>query len=850
MSKKVQKTLTGAMAAMMATGVVATPAMAATNTNVDALYKAAYQATQKALTEKTQAAVNEARTAIKALPANMDWAIGEFSKQVDTVQHPILVNIVNSIKKAEKEPTQANINAAKKAIPAELTPVWKNSYSSAVDKLQQDLQKRTLDAVKKAEADKTKASIDAARVLVKDVLTADSQALKDWAKTLSNRLDAIKLYDLEITKATLSKSGVTVEFKALDEAVRDAKVEVIDNNGKVVEVETKSVLIEGETTWTFKFKTALNDRPEGTWKINGFAVKQDEVNLVADVQKKQTPQELFTLLEKSGLVDNLVDELENHKVYSDTISKLSADSKIKTIEDIQKAIDDANAEVGTTVKAEDVVKAAKNTLNKFKEIFAELNAKRVNKDWITSYKDAIANNLDAKTATISDIQNEIDAVNLVETLAPFSDNNMIVAKVSTDGKLDTAKIEKAIGYVEKYVVADENKEDEVKAKAAKIKSGSILLAIAELNEADTVVSFKAGLKNLAKVVDSKDVFDYDKLVNEDITSYYVKANTTNTTDVDGVKVILETGRNAAKVEAIKTLAEKANAVITAGNKVTEAQKTAVLDAYKKLATVTAKHEKFDASKVKADLVVEYSEKAAGYNETTTIATVTDDVKSINDNLVVNVLNKVKADKEKLLLSGLKEIGLNNIVDSNEKKYIAEIDVNLTTWTKDSLQNKVNAVNALANVLSSKDVTTVKNSLTIVAVNDGLTVDADAKINYVDLADLVKADVAELLVGRIADSDKAEITTLAELKVAVVEVNTDRIAKITAVNEAKNSTSGTVEALKTVSTEFKALDQLTQVSVAEKFNANRPTTTDKDGKVTVNDFKNFTEIRTLVNKVIK
>lgn len=170
---------------------ITTNVVKADTINTDMLYKNAYQATQQALTEKTQASVNAARIEIRKLPKNLHWAVGEFSKKIDTIQHPILVRIVDSIKKAETNPTQSNINAAKKSIPAELTPVFKNSYSSAVDKIQGSLQSRAIDLVKKAENTKTSVSVTAARVVVNDILTADNVGLRNWAKVLSNRLDAI-----------------------------------------------------------------------------------------------------------------------------------------------------------------------------------------------------------------------------------------------------------------------------------------------------------------------------------------------------------------------------------------------------------------------------------------------------------------------------------------------------------------------------------------------------------------------------------------------------------------------------------------------------------------------------------
>lgn len=79
----------------------------------DQLYRTAYDLTMQAISSKTQKAINQARVAIEALRGTgAEWAIGEFSKNVDQIQQPFLVNICNAISAAEANPTQVNINAA------------------------------------------------------------------------------------------------------------------------------------------------------------------------------------------------------------------------------------------------------------------------------------------------------------------------------------------------------------------------------------------------------------------------------------------------------------------------------------------------------------------------------------------------------------------------------------------------------------------------------------------------------------------------------------------------------------------------------------------------------------------
>ncbi|WP_322392465.1 hypothetical protein, partial [Clostridium perfringens] len=126
--------------------------------------------------------------------------IGEFSKKVDTIQHPILANIVSSIKIAEETMTQESINIAKASIPAELTPVFKNSYSSAVDKIQQKLQVKALDLVKKAEIEKTQVAVDNALVVVNDLKKSTTPGLVNWANVLLGRINAITVIKPEESK--------------------------------------------------------------------------------------------------------------------------------------------------------------------------------------------------------------------------------------------------------------------------------------------------------------------------------------------------------------------------------------------------------------------------------------------------------------------------------------------------------------------------------------------------------------------------------------------------------------------------------------------------------------------------
>lgn len=163
---------------------------AANLTAADQLYINAYDATTNSINKKTQKSINDARAAIIQLQGtDAQWAIGEFSRQVDQVQHPILVKIVDSIKLAEINPNQANINSAKASIDGELPQVWRNSYSSAVDVIQQGTIKKAVEAYNKAIKTQAQTDIDIAFEKINEVITAKDNTVAGWANTMKQQLE-------------------------------------------------------------------------------------------------------------------------------------------------------------------------------------------------------------------------------------------------------------------------------------------------------------------------------------------------------------------------------------------------------------------------------------------------------------------------------------------------------------------------------------------------------------------------------------------------------------------------------------------------------------------------------------
>lgn len=862
--KKVQKTLTGALATMMAAGMVPVTAMAATN--FDALHKAAYDAVKVAQETKTQKDINAARALVAEYKAaiiaegkdGLLVNINTFSELLDVVQGPVLSEIVKAVLAMQEAgtATQAEINAVRTLmegdqaddsdnLPASLTEAVK-TWSSAVDVFQKELLDAAVAAVKTAETEKTTSAIEAAKVLVADLSTAVREGIKNVATTLQERLDAITV--ITVTKAEISKTSVKLEFEALKEALRDVTIEVIDNNGDVVEVKAKKLLIEGETTATFEFKTALTERPDGVWYVNGFKVDAEAINLVNDVKSARNAEKLYQVLEKSSLVSGLVDEVANQNEYYRLVGERKAE-KINTVADVQKVIDDANKNVGVNDLVEDAVKAAtEGTLNQFKKAFAKLDLERVNNEWIKTYRDALR---DSNVTTLSQVQDIVDEKNNVEVVKAESD-------LYEDNKLNAEKIEKAMDLIETYVVVEEDDKDAQKEKDARLAALNVKLAIVRVNDSDTQASLKSALTMLEKAVNNEKTFKYDSLVNENLMGDYVKArvndNNENTRFFESVQEIVEflAEVETTQVEAaIRNLEKVSSEIRDLAEDKKDTKKTALMNAFKKLAAVSAKAQKgeiFDASLVKEDLYDLYAK--AGFVGMTKVSDVIAQVKTVNNNIVSILFAQNTELTTENLLKTLSDsrLGLTNVVDGNEEAYKMEFPSFKIISNKNALVNLVSRVNHKEAVLAATTVSEVKTSLVEYAIAAGITTVTDVK-------DAVRTDIAEELLA-IYTADNApnkDVETLTVFEGHIADANNTRSTKIGNFNiemvTGTPSITTAVAQLKIVSPEFKALDASKQLIVAEKVIANLPTHKDENGKVVKTQFANYTQIRDLVAKCL-
>lgn len=178
------------------------------NSFADQLYANAFNAVQGAIESKTQKSVNAARTAIEALRGtDAEWAIGEFSKQVDTVQHPILVKAYSAVLDAQIYKTQLYINKAKEAIDIDMPLIWRGSYSSAVDKVQQELMQKAVAKYDVAVFTSKISDRDIALNAMKEIAGAIDTNVRTWAESF---IDVINALPCTENGSDISPNGVMI----------------------------------------------------------------------------------------------------------------------------------------------------------------------------------------------------------------------------------------------------------------------------------------------------------------------------------------------------------------------------------------------------------------------------------------------------------------------------------------------------------------------------------------------------------------------------------------------------------------------------------------------------------------
>jgi hypothetical protein len=192
MNKKFGNNIKALIAAGIIASVVGGMQVKTYALTADELFTQAYNNVINTQQQKSQKSINEARISIEALRnTGAEWAIGEFSKQIDQIQHPFLVKIVDSINTAKLTIKQSDINAAIATIDPELPDVWKFSYSSAVDAVQQDLQRKLINSYHNAAYFETEETMAEFEAVLSEIKTSINPQVVQWADMLTSPMRSV-----------------------------------------------------------------------------------------------------------------------------------------------------------------------------------------------------------------------------------------------------------------------------------------------------------------------------------------------------------------------------------------------------------------------------------------------------------------------------------------------------------------------------------------------------------------------------------------------------------------------------------------------------------------------------------
>lgn len=825
MSKKV---LTGALAALMATGTVA-PVFA--GTNVQELHTAAFEATQKALKEGTQLSINEAREAIQAFKE----AIGEhadiptWSSMVDKVQHPIYVEVVDGLLALQKEGAVVTQEAVNKLytliyneegtaddISDEYKKGEKYGWSEQTDAFQNVLTFAALEAV---EAAKTADEIADATKLVESLKTSKNKDAVAAAERMEAKLiekeEALNKYDLKVTDFEVTRTGVKVTFEALDETLKDVTIEVIDNNGDIVEVQAISKILEGRTTASFSFEKVVSSKEiKGVWTVNGLSKDLTEEKLMkvlADAKTADDTEKALIELQKAGYIESLkmvknttVKKIQEaaKKAYHEALK--ADDAKIVTAEDVQAIIDEVNTELDTTADEKERVervKASVKNKRQFLNALSEEGIERVNSEWFEAYATAV--NTDS-VKTIKDIKEAIDNINLIKVESNVQ---------NLENSLDVEKVEKAIELVNEFVNPETTKKENVSGAEVEynvqdrmLEKLNKQLALINVVTSDNTKALKNSLVKLSNLTEE---FNYDKVVNEDnllrIVEELSKENVGTPTNVEKLVEFINGVNKTVITEALEGV-KKAydSAEVDKEGNYTESAKTTIMKAFKTLETATVKEEntKDTTNKFVSSIIVEDNlQMYKSYNNNDLVVTdvnaLVNHIKAANEyvknNAVTIALNEIdklaresKVDAKKLYNALANEkVGLKGLVVANTDDYA--IDAALLTRKEsatdkeyvESLNKVIASVNAKVKVANAKSLSEMLTGVNNFAVSENMDILKKSNEERKDISEEVLAS-------------EASMKTVDEVKKAIEDATATTNKKIEEINEAvKNKNRATI-----------------------------------------------------------
>lgn len=337
--------------------------------------------------------------------------------------------------------------------------------------------------------------------------------------------------------------------------MEDVTIEVIDNNGDVVEVKPVN-LVKGETVATFTFTKALTEDPEGVWTIAGVKVDLDLAANLKAVYEAADQVKLLEGLNKLGLTDVKGENIAFYEAELAKITDSSKDTYVElekfTKEVAQKVVTDGNAEALKAVDEEAIVKAVNEAKTQVALLEALAPFERVNADWIADYEGVLGT---AETS-IKGIQTKIDGANALRV-------NPKVTALDLDNQAAGASIVKKDLNEAKVLVTNYQKPDGEgeTTKAEILRKIDRQLAIVAVLEAETPAQLTVAMNNL-KAVDAAYELNMDNYKDANrqdyIDAFKAETTATNKNTITKINTILVNVNAAQAVAPIQ-------AIITAGN---------------------------------------------------------------------------------------------------------------------------------------------------------------------------------------------------------------------------------------------------------------------------------------------
>jgi len=265
-----------------------------TNNNpvtIDKLYSIAYSAAVNAMNLKTQKSINTAREDIAVLyGTDASWSIGEFSKQVDIIQHPFLANIVDAIKKAQQSSSQKDINAARALLDPDLPDVWRNSYSQAIDIVQQSLMQKLVDAHNNAVLTKHNSDLAVMNSLLTEIKQCTNPSITAWADELVSDIASIDFTDsTDGQPAALTARSFTATFEDGKNIPAWSDAMELSNNVTGISSNVQPECSLRSNEYAIGKNTAI--------LYSGYANGGDTTNVVFKVFNVNIPVSKFTVLD-------------------------------------------------------------------------------------------------------------------------------------------------------------------------------------------------------------------------------------------------------------------------------------------------------------------------------------------------------------------------------------------------------------------------------------------------------------------------------------------------------------------------------------------------------------------------